>query len=255
MRRLSRLFYSLLTAATFQLTACGGDAEPADPIHFAQSTDVQRQRAVVAGVGGDAAMGFIMASIMTSVPPEQSACPAITRSGDTVTATGGCAQPDGDRVEGRVVAKNLPGFLGGGNDPSKPAVVTFEDFHLDDSSDDNEDWIFDGTLTLNPDASMTADLHTTMLGIEAWCDATWNRTADRSTARAGSAIELEGLGRATIEGSWNMDSDAPAGTLELHGADVLRANFGATANDCVPLTIDGAPAGQFCPNTSSDSGM
>jgi hypothetical protein len=255
MRRLARFFYSLLTAATFQLTACGGDEPPADPIHFSQTTELQRQRAVIAGAGGDAAMGFLIGSIMTSVPPEQSTCPKITRSGDTLTATGGCADDNGDRIEGRVVAKNVPGFVAGSYDPSKPSVVTFEDFHMDDSSDDNEDFIFDGTATLHPDASMTADLHVTMMGIEVWSDATWNRTVNRSTARDGSAIELEGLGRATIEGSWNMDSDAPAGALELHGADVLRANFDAVVNDCVPFTIDAAPAGQFCSMNESSGGM
>ena len=124
---------------------------------------------------------------------------------------------------------------------------------MNDSSDDNEDMTFDGTITLAPDASMTADLHATMAGVEVWSDATWRRSAaERSTADAGSAIEIAGLGRATIQGSWNMDSDAPAGALELHGADVLRADFAAIANDCVPLTIDGAPAGQLC--NSSDDG-
>jgi hypothetical protein len=252
MRRLARFFYSLLTATTFHLAACGGDPEPADPIHFAQTTELQRLRAITAGASGDAAMGFFIGAIMTSVPQEQSTCPRITRSGDTLTATGGCTSDSGDRIEGRVVAKNVPGFLGGGNDMSKPAVVTFEDFRMDDSSDDNEDFVFDGTVTLSPDASMTADLHVSMLGLEVWSDATWNRTAERTTARAGSAIELAGLGRATIEGSWNMDSESPAGALELHGTDVLRANFDAVANDCVPLTIDGAPAGQLC--EMSDSG-
>lgn len=255
MRRLARLFYSTLTATTLQLAACGGDAEPADPAHFAQTTEVQRLRAITAAGGVDAAMGFFMASVMTSVPPESSTCPRITRAGDTFTASGGCTDDNGDRIEGRIVARNIPGFLGGGNDPSKPATVTFEDFRIDDTSDENEDFTFDGTLSLAPDASMTADLHVTMQGLEVWSDATWRRGAnDRSSADAGSAIELGGIGRAEIRGSWNMDSDSPAGALELHGADVLRANFDAVVNDCVPLTIDGAPAGQLCSTADEESG-
>jgi hypothetical protein len=245
MRRLARLFYSLLTAATFQLTACGADEPPDEPIHFAQTTDLQRQRAVAAGVGGDELMGYLIGTVTTSVPPEQSSCPTITRSGDTITATGGCTDPSGDRIEGRIIAKNVRGFVGGSNDPSKPEVMTFEDFHLDGDGP-SDDFIFDGTITIDIDGSMTADLHTTMAGIEVWSDATWTSSSNRTTARDGSTIELEGLGRAAIEGSWNMSSDAPAGTLELRGADVLRANFGATANECVPITVDGAPAGQFC---------
>lgn len=153
---------------------------------------------------------------MTSVPPEQSTCPRITRSGDKLTATGGCTDDNGDTIAGRIVVKNVPGFLGGGNDPT--------------------------------------NLHVSMGGVEVWSDATWRRSAaDRSSADAGSAIEITNVGRAEIRGSWNMDSENPAGALELHGADVLRANFDAVVNDCVPLTIDGAPAAQLCP-TAEESG-
>lgn len=256
MRRLSRLLYSLVTALSLQLAACGGDEPLADPADFSRATELQRLRAITAGAGADAAMGFLIGSIMTPVPPEQSSCPRITRSGDTLTATGGCTDDSGDTIAGRIVAKNVPGFLGGGgNDPTKPAVVTFEDFQMNDSSDDNEDFAFDGSLTLSPDGSMSADLRVSMGGVEVWSDATWRRSgADRSSADAGSAIEITNLGRAEIRGSWNMDSENPAGTLELHGADVLRANFDAVVNDCVPLTIDGAPAGQLCSNEEESGG-
>lgn len=255
MRRLPRLLYSLATATTIQLAACGGDAEPAEPARFAEATELERMRAITAAAGVDAAIGLFMTSVLTSIPPEESSCPRITRSGDTTTATGGCPDDNGDMIRGRIVARNVPGFLGGDHDPSRPSEITFEDFRMDDTSDEDEDLAFDGSLTLSPGGAMTADLRVTMAGVEVASDATWrSAAAGRTSADAGSTIELTGVGRAEIRGSWNMSSDAPAGALELHGADLLRANFDAISNDCVPLTIDGAPAGELCNTDEASSG-
>lgn len=249
MQRLARLAYSLATACLINLAACGGDAPEAT---FSKATDLQKQRAITAGAGVDAALGFLMGSALSDAPAG-AGCPTVTRSGDTVTATFNCTDADGERTDGKVIAKNVPGFFSGSaNDPSKPAVVTFEGLAIDDNSDDNEDMSLDGQVTLHPDGSMSAELSVTLAGIEVQSDATWIRTGDRSSASSGSSIDIGPLGLAEIQGSWNMDSDSPAGALELHGAEVLKADFDRIAGDCVPLTVDGLAAGQLCNDSNEE---
>jgi hypothetical protein len=247
MQRLARLAYSLATAALINLAACGGDAPEAT---FSKATDLQKQRAITAGAGMDAALGFLMGSALSDLPTGPG-CPSISRSGDTVTATFDCTDADGERTDGKVTAKNVPGFFSGAaNDPTKPAVVTFDGLVIDDTSDDDEDMALDGVVTLDPDGSITAELSATLADIEVHSDATWVRTGDRSSATAGSSIDMDVLGRAEIEGSWNLDSEAPAGVLELHGAEVLKADFDRIAGNCVPLTVDGLAAGQLCDDSN-----
>lgn len=242
--RISRLTYSTLTAALLHLAACGGDS--ADPASFAKASDLQKQRAIAAAGPTDAALGLVYGSILAGLPADET-CPKISHSGDTFTVTTNCTTESGDKLSGTLTGKNLPSFFGEDeHDPSKPSIVTFENFSIDDTSDDNEDVTLDGKVTLNSDTSLTADFSATLGGIKVYSDATWNRTAERTTAAEGSYVEVDGLGSADIKGSWNLDSDAPAGVLELHGSDVLKADFGATASGCVPLTVDGNAAGQIC---------
>jgi len=247
-RRLSRLAYSLATATFLHLAACGSDG--AAPAQFAKASDLQKERAIIAGAGMDAGLALFLGSAYGSAPTT-STCPRVARSGDTVTVTTGCTSSSGDKLSGSVIAKNPPPFLGGGTyDPAQPSVVTFEGFRIDDSSDDNEDFALDGQVTLATTGAMTADLIVTMAGLEVRSAGTWTRTADRSSASAGSTIELTGLGEAEIQGAWNMDSDAPGGAIELHGVDVLRADFDRIAAGCAPLTVDGVASGQICQDTS-----
>ncbi len=243
--RITRLSYSFLTAALLNLAACGGDAEPAK---FSTATDLQKQRAVTAGSATDAGLGLLLGMAFTGAP-EDSVCPTISRSGSITTIRGGCATESGDRFEGTITTDNVPGLFGGPeNDPSKPASVAFDGFKIDDQSDDNEDLAVEGKVTLNTDGSVTADLSMTLAEILVHSNATWrqNQQTGMVSADEGASIEIDGLGAADIKGSWDQSADAPAGALELHGADVLKADFGAMANGCVPLTVDGAAAGQLC---------
>lgn len=251
MKRITRLTYSFFTAALLNLAACGGDGS--DPAEFSSATDLQKKRAISAGSAMDAAFGFLYGSILSGVGPE-SQCPRVTQSGDTYTAVGNCTTENGDVLSGTIVAKNVPGFFGGPeNDPSRPAVVTFEGFRVDDTSDENEDVAFEGTVTLNPDNSFVADLTATLEGVTIHSTATWRGGGEGqlATADEGSSIDVDGLGSAEIKGSWSVDSETPAGTLELHGSDVLAADFGRQVDGCVPLRIDGQAAGQLC-DTSSE---
>lgn len=246
--RITRLSYSFLTAALLNLAACGDDPEPAK---FSSATEVQKLRAVSAGGSMDGQIGLFFGSILVGLP-DDSACPTISRSGDTTTITGGCTDDSGDRFLGSITAKNVPGFIGGPeHDPSKPSVITFDGFGIDDVSDENDDMSMEGSVTLNTDQSFTANLTTDFGGVEVHSNATWRRSGELLAADAGGNIEVTGLGAADIKGSWSMSNENPAGALELHGADVLKADFGnLNANGCVPLTVDGTAAGELC--NSSD---
>ena len=244
MRRTTCLAYSLLTATTLQLAACGSDAGPTEePASFGSASQLQRERMIIAGAGMDPALAMILASSYASA--EGAACPAVTRSGDTTTITGGCTLSSGDTLEGKVIATNLPSLLGGGFDPSKSIELTFEDLRFDGTSDE-EDLAIDGTVSIAPSGAMTAALSLTISGFEVYSDASWRQDGELTTAEAGSTVTLAGFGAAEIQGRWSMDSDAPAGALELHGTDVLKADFAATVDGCAPLTVDGKAAGQLC---------
>jgi hypothetical protein len=242
--RITRLSYSFLTASLLHLAACGDDPEPAS---FSSATELQKQRAVTAATATDAAIAMFFGSALVGLP-DDSTCPPVERSGDTTTITGNCTTDSGDKFLGSITTKNVPGLFGGPeHDPSRPSLLTFDGFGIDDTSDEDEDIAMDGTLTVNTDGSATADLSLTIADLTAHSHATWRQAGELVTADAGGTIDLAGLGSAEIKGSWSTDSDSPAGAVELHGSDVLKADFGATtAEGCVPLTVDGRAAGQLC---------
>lgn len=241
----SRIAYSLATITLLQLAACSDEPMADDPTagqaRFASASLAQKQRALTAAAGGDAAMGMLIAGFLEFVPPG-STCPRVTRTGDTLTATTGCTDDEGNQLAGRIIARNL----GEESDPTRPLEVSFEGYRVQGATA-LADLALDGTLIVRPDGSQTASLTASLLGLEVSTEATWRPAGDvQQTADAGSTIEITGLGLAEIAGRWSMDADAPSGALALHGADVLQADFDLAAGGCVPLTVDGKPAGKLC---------
>lgn len=240
------LAYSFTGLTALSLVACddsSGSINPEDQARFAGATLVQKQRALAAGLAGDASIGILLASTVETNAPNP--CPSFVRTGDTVVATGGCTDDDGNQITGSITGKNVPALFGGGNDPSKPIEITFDNYKMASAGGANT-IILDGTIIARPDRSMTASLSTDLNGMTVVTDATWRPSGASTTADAGSIIELVGLGAAAIEGTWNADEDAPAGAIRLRGADVLAADFSRMANGCVPLTVDGGAAGELC---------
>jgi hypothetical protein len=251
-RRISRIAYSLTTTTLLLLAACADDPAsrpppveepPPEGARFAGASLEQKQRALAAAAGADAAMGMLVAGFLELTPPE-STCPLVIRAGDTLTATTDCTDDSGNQLSGRIIAKNLPSLVDGASDPTLPIELTFEAYRLETASAE-EGIALNGTLIFRPDGSQTSALTATLSGLEVATAATWRPGAgEQQTADASSTIELTGLGRARIEGSWSMD--APSGALALRGADVLEADFDLAANGCVPLTVDGKAAGELC---------
>lgn len=244
MRRSNLLSYSIFPTLLLSFAACGGD-DGGDPAHFAGATELQRQRAVIAGSGVDAAFAFLVGSFSISPDPEAT-CPTVVRSGAKTTATFDCTDDSGTRIDGRIIATNVASIFEGGPaaDPDSDAILVFEGFRQHGPTA-AEDLAFDGSVTIRPDQELVVALEAELRGITVVTDATYASDGTLTSAREGSSIDVAGVGRATIGGAW-MTGDDSAGALELAGADVLRAAFSAKANGCVPLTIDGQPAGALC---------
>lgn len=240
--RLSSLLSYSIPAALFFTAACGDADSDGGDAKFADASEAQRQRAIMAGGAIDAVFAFFQGSFL-SVIPETSTCPTIARSGDVITATYNCTDDEGVRIDGRLIATNLPELFGGGNDPTKDATLEAEGY-VEHGPLGNR---FDGLVVARPDQTLIVALSATLNGLAATTDATFRVAGeDRMTADAGGTIELDGIGSAAIHGTWAMTSDTPSGVLELRGADVLRADFDAIVDGCAPLTVDGRAAGELC---------
>jgi hypothetical protein len=255
MRRSNLLSNSIPTLLLLSLTACGGDgssSSDAEPAHFTTASELERQRAMTAAAGGDAGLAYILGAFAFAAPSATS-CPTVTRSGDVATAVFDCDDGEGQRVDGRVIATNLGDLFGDGGpaaDPTKPVSIRFEGFYQHGATA-IEDVALDGTVTLQPTGAMVAELEAMLQGVSVYTEASLVNDGTLTHAGEGGAIEVRGLGRATIHGAWSMDSEEPAGALELRGADVMRANFDDAFGGCVPISIDGHDAGQLC--ESSDA--
>jgi hypothetical protein len=249
MQRLTRLACSFATASLIHLVACGGtDAPASSDASFASASQVQKERMIIAASGVEGTLAYFAATAAMSTGPDTT-CPRVERTGSDVTVTGGCTDDSGTRLTGSFTGKNVPSLFGGGNDPTRPVELAFDGWSTrltDDSSAANDDWAFDGTLTMHPDRRMVADLAVTLGGMQTRTRATWRPSGELTTADAGSTVELTGFGSAELAGSWRVSNDAPAGAIELHAADVLRVDLAATVDGCAPMTVDGAPAGQLC---------
>ncbi len=247
MRRASIRSYSTIPALLVSIAACGDGAS--DPASFASASDLQRQRAVMAGSGAEAVFAFLVGGFAVS-PDQDGACPTLSIRGATTTATFDCTDDDGDRVDGRVVATNIGPLVGGQPvvDPSRDGVLEFDGFHQHGATPEQE-LSFDGTITLRPDQRMILALEASLGGVTVVTDATFLARDGLTIAAEGSSIDVEGLGRATIGGAW-FNGEQPAGTLVLEGTDVLRAAYGDKADGCVPLTVDGQAAGELCEQSS-----
>lgn len=246
MRLTTLLSYSIPATILFTV-ACGdgGTAGEGGTAKFESATEAQRQRAVIAGGGIDGVLTYLNGSFL-SLYPDDSACPTIAKAGDVITATFNCTMDDGKRVDGRLIATNVPSFLGGGNDPTKASSVEAEGY-VEHGATPAESVRLDGLVVVQPDQSMTIALTAQLSGISVVTDATFEAAAnEQMTAAAGSSIEVDGLGSASIHGTWSMTSETPSGALELRGADALRADFDRTVDGCTPLTVDGKAAGQIC---------
>jgi len=244
--KLPALLSSLLLSTSL-LTACGTDAEP-DPdqdlnAEFSSADELHRARAISTALGFDYGMAYFVGAAYSGLD-EPDGCPRIVTDGSVTTVTGGC---DGDsgRFDGRIVLDNVPQLFGGedANDPTKPQVLTFEAF---ETEDEDGAWTIDGEIRLADLTQVSAQLALGIDGLNASSDLRMTCEAQDCTAGAGSWVDVEGVGTASVSGTWNLDSDDPSGKVTLTGAEVLVVDLDAAADGCIPYSIDGAAAGELC---------
>jgi len=219
------------------LTACDNG------IHFAESTDAERARAVHAAMGNDGMRAAALAKRFIDGRFDASTCPARQTDGDVVTITGGCVHDSGWHLDGAAVITKH----------GKEAMsIHFAD--LRGSDDQGSSFGYDGTVEYAETAGgairIVSHLSSDVPGsgrvisdLEVTCD----ETSECHTADGGT-IELPGLGTAEVVAAWSRNpGDGPAyrGSMELLGADILHVDLAVVdEDDCAPGT--GKPTGGVC---------
>jgi hypothetical protein len=231
--------------ASSLLAACGGDSSPDATFSKASSDD--REAAVSAARGEAAQAATVFAMVIGAAALETgAACPRATLDGDVLTVKGGCSV-GGVKLDGKAV---IHGFTLGEEDIGV-RKVSFDDFGFSQGRDrfsfDGSAEVVDGTggrYTLLSDLTLTATFegirHAVTVSSTLAC-------TDDSVCTAGddSTVDVDGVGIATITGTWG--GGEPEGSLSLVGADTLRVDFDQPTGDrCFTATIDGVAVDPIC---------
>nr|HEX4316978.1 hypothetical protein [Kofleriaceae bacterium] len=224
------------------VAACGGSSNSSAT--FSGKSDAQLERAIVAATDGDVVFAELVASADASAPPGGDTCPTIATTGNEVDVTGGCTTSDGTKITGSAKLVDVPPLLSG----SGAAPTTFSmDFDQLASTGSDGVLSFDGTVDGNAGV-LTADLDDTLLGIGAHVDMSLScgSASGQCTVGDGASIDVDGIGAATVTGSWAGDQSTMAVTVT--GAETMTLS---AANGCVVYAIDGGASGRFCNNSGS----
>lgn len=245
---MTRLTTTSLLAFTLA-AACGGggDEAPRGTARFAGATEANRDLAIQTAMGLPAVMAFLsyMGAEFDSL--DQIGCPVRTEADGVVTLTAdNCTGPDGGVYDGRIVARNAPSWADVFGEPSYDAAKPME-IELQQWSKDGV--VIDGRLwqsSPEPQGAYSSELELTITGTGTMEIAMESSCAQESCTNEGFAT-LEGIGSFGIHAELVSAGDNEiGGWVELLGADTLRVDFDATADDCAPYTIDGDDAGAYC---------
>lgn len=261
MSRSVQLVWLLALAAAALLPACACDPD-GDPVEqdeqdagadagddsravFADATDLELMRALQSAAAGDALNAVTIGSLF-SQRDEPAGCPIIASEGAVTTVTAGCTDVDGARIEGTLLLDNVPPILSQDPDidPDGLRRLVADDFSLVGP---------EGRMTLDGTAEIEPAHRTAAIGLRfevhdlvATSDVEWIcDDTELCTASAGSAIDLDGVGRATVEGTRRI-GEPKAGTVTLHGVDDVTFDIAASTADCVPYHRSNGTSGQAC---------
>ena len=212
--------------------------EPKDT--FRDASPAQLRHAAAAASGADALTLGLLGAVY-SQRDEPASCPRVATSGRVTTVTGGCTDEDGKRVDGTLVIDNLrPAF---GDDPdidrTAPARLTADELTL---ATDEGTVRFHGMTISDPTANTLAialavtDGGSTRRGdLVVAVD-----PQDVFTATAGATIEVEGLGQASVEGTWRLEPQLGAFTLRIGESSAIFDV--AASTECFHYVLsDGIP--------------
>lgn len=221
--RLSLCLCSVLFAA------CGSDAGT-----FEDASDQELQRTMMAAMSMDTVMvGFLAVGYASA---EEGGCPNVHIEGDRRTVTGGCTTEDGEKIEGEMILENVPGLFGG-NDPTRPQLVQANSFVVGESLGRIE---IDGTITATS-TSTEADIRVELLGMTVATSAKFG-CVDGLCTYQGASLDIEGIGDATLEGSFSFQDNTIS--VDLQGRDHLQLR---SEGECVAY-VAGGRSGAFCNN-------
>jgi|JI6StandDraft_1071083.scaffolds.fasta_scaffold38837_4 hypothetical protein len=249
-RSLTRpLFLAAVVSTSLFAAACSDDPSR-EGLTFSTLDAAHLERALDLTAGRDLSMLYVTGLFVSGANEPAPACPVFVSTGNVTTVTGGCTSDDGARFEGRIVITNMPALFGESPtyDPTQPSVIEAIDWKATDA--DGLVQGIDGKLTATGDAdsavSMTGAVDATLDGITAHLEmSTSCDDADRCTMADGSFFEIEGLGAATLSGSYGF-ADPPSGAITATGAETLVLDVAAGTDTCRTYRIGSAAPVQLC---------
>jgi hypothetical protein len=271
MRHASTRMLAISLAGAVAL-ACGDEPDPAPgpdaapPLagdaDYTRATAAQR-RAALAAARRDGLDGLAWDYLFNRVGGGTGGCPRYTRDGDLrIVASDGCVDHRGRTFRGgyRLDGSVFPLYEWRSAANPYDIDARFEAFEVDDPAPRYHRW-FDGALRMSragdtrTPATASAALTTRHLAtdepVEVSVTATWqtagadDRGHREEHADRGGSVDLPGIGRGYIEGSWErVHADITAlGTVSLRGQNVLTLHSEA---GCEVITIDGAEVERTC---------
>jgi len=227
-------------APVVAFVACSGGGVT-QPAQFDKATPQAIERAIIAGVDGDAQIGLILAVGFASFPAGATACPSIATSGTTVTVTGGCTTDTGERIDGSVQIDNLQG-LSAAQASTVNAGLTFDHFTLSGSGEEFE---LDGSISLSGSAgasTMSANLDDSLLGLEAISNIDASCTATGCSIDSGATIAIPDIGDADVSGLFDNNGGSVAITLTAADKMAVTSN----GSGCYTYSISDGATGELC---------
>jgi hypothetical protein len=238
-RSLSIVPFSLLVATAAACGSSGGDQTAT----FTGKSDLQLERTILAATDGDVVFASLVASSYSSVPDGTASCPKVVTTGNEVDVTGGCTTDDGTKITGSAKLVGVPGLFSGS------AAASSFSMTFDQLSVNGADGVlaFDGSIDGNA-GTLTSSLEDSVLGIGAHVDMDVTCGSDGQCAVGDSAtIDVDGVGAATVTGTWAGDDSSMAVTIK--GSETLTLSAGS---GCIDYVIGGGASGRFCDGSGSN---
>ncbi len=248
MTRTSILAAALVSTSLLTM-ACGGDDH--DTAKFTGLDNAHLDRALAAMTGGDVGSLYVVGMFISGGSSTE--CPTITSSNNVTTVHGGCTTSDGDKLEGSIVATNLPGVFttNPSYDPSKPGTVVADGWKA--TSATGEVQSIDGEVTIKNTGGVADNGGTVsgwadslLDGLAAHTEISWTCDATDLCSIGGDAwFDIDGVGAATLSGTFRMD-DPRTGAIDAKGAETLTLDVAASTDECRTYKINGGAPQQRC---------
>jgi hypothetical protein len=252
--------FSALMLSIVPLIACGGDpvggGDGRQTAAFAAMTEDQRTNEMdfaTTDLAQLIADKVVELELMNRAMPD---CPAREDGSGVVSFSAeDCVRPDGTVMSGKLVAHNVPMFDDRYGDEltvdrTQPMVIEMQGLRTGD-------FTYDGVVEQSTPAARDGERYswraeyelgspstTTVISYDSECT---RRGLYRGRCTVDGFIDRGDVGGYAVAGEFEAASVGALGSVELRGIDTVRVDFAALVDGCAPYTIDGEPAGRFCP--------